>query len=335
MTHRIALFLTCLVFAGSALADEAIFSRSVQVGGDVDITRPVDGSLLVAAGRVRIEAPVRGSLHVVGGKVDLGNAAAISGDASIAGGDITVNGPIEGDLHAAGAEVAIDAPVGGDVSIAAGTLDLGPDVRIAGKLTFRGEEIRRDPAAQVAGGIEHIGHGARAYRHPHRRTLAERFSTGWFWTAGLMILAALIAGALPGASQRMALALRERPWLAALLGLVALTTIPVAAVLVMITIIGIPIGLLALAGYAILLLVGYVGFAVVAGALLLERMKPAGVARTGWRVAAAVLAMLALAILARLPFVGGLVALVALVVGVGIIVTALFRPSRPADTLAA
>jgi len=146
-----------------------------------------------------------------------------------------------------------------------------------------------------------------------------------------MVLAALIAAALPGASQRMAQELRDRPWITPLLGLVALTTVPVAAVLLMITVIGIPLGVLAVIGYAALLLVGYVWVAVVVGGMLLDRVKPETAARTAWRVGAAVLAMLSMAILGRVPFVGHLVMLVALVVGVGMIVAVAFRHSTPVE----
>jgi hypothetical protein len=133
----------------------------------------------------------------------------------------------------------------------------------------------------------------------------------------------------------MASELRERPWITPLVGLLAFTSIPVAAVLVMITVIGIPLGLLALFGYAALLLVGYVWVAVVVGGMLLERVKPETVTSTAWHVGAAVLAMLVLALLVRVPFLGGLVKFSALVIGVGMIVSAIFRRLRPAEGAAA
>ncbi len=331
MTRRIALLLACLAFAGAAAADESVFSRSVIVGGNVNLSQPVDGPVHVAGGTVTIEAPVEGNVSAAGGRIDVAPAGAISGDASFAGGVIHVKGAVKGDLRAAGGLVTIDSAVGGDVSAAAGTLELGPHARIAGKLTFRGDELKRDAAAQVGGEVEHRRAGTHRNWHRHERTLAERFTHGWLWTAGLMVLAALIAAALPDVSQRMAQELRARPWLTPLLGLVALTTIPIAAVLLMLTIIGIPIGLLAIIGYGALLLIGYVWLAVVVGGMLLDRVSPETAALTMWRAGAAVLAMLVLAILARLPFLGGLVAFVALVVGVGMIVTVVFRKSPPAE----
>lgn len=328
MSHRIALLLSCLLaLAGNAAAEEAHLSRSTWIGGSVGITQATEGPVLAVGGTVTVNAPVNGNVRMAGGTVEVGSAAAISGDASLAGGTVTVDGSIKGNLRAAGGQVRINGPVAGDASIAAGTLELGPDARIDGKLVFRGEDLRRDPAAQVTGGVEQRQGRTRA----HTRTAAERFARGWIWTAGLMVLAALIAAALPGPSRRMAQELRERPWITPLLGLVALTSIPIAAVLIMITVIGIPIAVLALIGYAALLLVGYVWLAVVVGGMLLDRVRPETAALTAWRAGAAVLAMLALAILARVPFVGHLVGLAALVVGVGMIVAVVFRHSRGAE----
>ena len=305
--RRLVLVLSCLAFAGAAAAS----NDSVQVGGHIDISQPVEGSLTALGGRINVDAPV-------------------SGDASLAGGSITVNAPVTEDLHAAGGHIKINAAVGGDVSVAGGKLELGPEARITGKLSFRGGELKRDPAAQVTGGVDYRPGIKREHREHVERTPFSGYTRGWLWTLGLAVLAALIAAGLPGPSKRMADELRQRPWLTTLVGLVALTTIPVAAVLVMVTIIGIPIGLLAMALYAALLLVGYVWLAVVMGGLLLDRVKPETAAVTAWRAGAAVLAVLVLALFTRLPFVGGFFVLVALVVGVGMVIAAVMRKNEPA-----
>ncbi|HUI98867.1 MAG TPA: polymer-forming cytoskeletal protein [Usitatibacter sp.] len=327
MTHRIALLLLGLALATCAAAAEIPAGQSMWIGGDVDISRPVEGRLVAVGGSVTVKAPVHGDVRAAGGDVHLDSTATITGDVALAGGRITLDGPIQGNLRAAGGHVEIDGPVTGDASVAAGTLELGPAARIEGSLVFHGGELHRDPAAQVIGGIEQAPHRWRV----HERLRSEPFLHGWIWTAGLLVLAALIAAALPDASRRMAQELRERPWITPLLGLLALTSIPIGALLLIVTIIGIPVAVLALIGYVALLLLAYAWVAVVAGGMLLDRVKPEIAARTAWRVWAAVLAMLVLAILAHAPFVGGLVKLAALVVGVGMIVAAIFRQSQPAQ----
>lgn len=331
MTRPIVLLLSCLVFSLVAGAAESRAGQTVRLGGKVEISEPVQGSAIAAGGHVRLNAPVAASARMAGGRVEVGRDAVVGEDASVAGGSVDVNGTITRNLHAAGGHVSIDGAVGGDVSVAAGKLDLGPNARIGGKLTFHGGELNRDAAAQIAGAVEHN----RGRMHTREYGVGERFMRGWIWTLGLVLLAAIIAGALPGPTARLAGELRARPWTALLLGVLAITSIPIAAVLIMVTIIGIPIGLIALLGYAVLLLVGYVWLTVVLGGLLLERFSAETATRTAWRVGAAVLAMLALALLVRVPIAGTLVKFVALAGGVGMIVAAIYhRTARPTATAA-
>ena len=312
MFRALALFIACIGLAAPVHAGLRVGGSSNFVGGSVDIDEAVDGDVHAAAGNIRLDAPV-------------------SGSARLAGGNVVVQGAIQRDLKAAGGNVTIDGPVGGDASVAAGTLRLGPNARIGGELRFRGGTLERDEAAQVAGGIRHRASRERGREHDYAPFGSAKGR--WIWTAGLtaglMLLAAILAATLPGPSERMMQSLREQPWMAPLLGFIGLTAIPVAAVLVMITIIGIPIGLMALLAYAALLLAGYVSAAVVIGGLLLGRFKAEAVGLATWRAGAAVLAMLSLALLARIPYLGGLVQFAALLVGVGLVAALFHRRSPP------
>lgn len=328
MKRRLGMFLACAGLALGAGADDSIGGPSGFVGGSVVIDEAVAGGVRGVGGNVTVNAPVAGSARLAAGRVEIGPAGAIASDASIAAGNVVVKGSVQGNLQVAAGHVTLDGPVGGDASIAAGSLDLGPNARIGGKLRFRGGGLNQDAGAMVAGGIDH----RTGPRHDTYRV--GRHAPGWIWTLGLMVLAAIVAAALPGPSARMAAELRARPWMAPLMGFIAITCIPVAAVLVMITIIGIPLGILALLGYAALLLVGYVTAAVVAGGLLLGHFKADAVGMAIWRAGAAVAAMLALALLARIPHLGGLFVFLALVVGVGLIVAVTLRREPPAAAAA-
>jgi len=302
-THLASIAFAAALALPAAAQEAIVFGKSVYVGGKVEITEPVEGNVHAAGGEITLAAPVSGRAHLAGGKIN-------------------VNGAVAGDLRAAGGQVVIDSAIGGDASVAAGSLELGPHARIAGKLEFRGGELKQDPEAKVLGGVERRSMHS---RHAHEMGPFGRFAVGWLWTVGLMVMAAIIAAALPGPTRRMTKELREHPWTAPLIGFIALTCIPIAAVLIMITIVGIPIGILALLGYAALLMVGYVWLSVVVGGLLLDRFRADVASQVAWRVGAAVIAMLVLALLARVPFLGGFVAFAALIAGVGMVVSGIFR----------
>ncbi|MGE5615735.1 MAG: hypothetical protein ACM3X5_02355 [Bacillota bacterium] len=338
MGKRFAMVLAALAFAVSAAAEDAPGTSAEEVvahgsdrvalGASVDIDEAVERNVFGAGGRVILNAPVGGKVRLAGGHVEIGPNAVVARDAALAGGDIVIGGTIKGDLKVAGGKVRLDGVVGGDVTAGAGTLELGPNAKIGGRLKYRAEDFERDPAATVAGGITKMRrhYGANWNFEPLGRRTGH-----WLWRMGLVLLAGLIAGALPGPSRRMADERRARPALTPLLGFVALFCIPIASILVMLTIIGIPFGLLALIGYFALLIVGYVCSMVVVSGLLLEHFKKEVAEDLWWRVGAAAAAMLVLAVVARIPVLGGMIAFVALIVGVGLIAgVAIHRAPKPA-----
>jgi hypothetical protein len=102
-----------------------------------------------------------------------------------------------------------------------------------------------------------------------------------------------------------------------LLGFIALVCIPVAALILMFTLIGVPLALLLIALYLALLLVGYVSTGIGLGAWALARIRSERTEATWWRIGFAVLGVLAISLLGRLPYVGGLVVFAGLLIGLG------------------
>lgn len=328
------------VSGATVQVESAVTGDLVGVAGDIEVGADVTGDAMVAGGSVRVRGPVGGDLYAAGGNVlvagavggnariaggsaELGSQGSVAGDLSIAGGDVEIRGPVKGDVHAAGGTVLIDSAVGGDVAVLSGDLELGPNARIAGQLRYTGPEMQRHPDAQVAGAVRHETRGER-----HRIERNERHSSsggGWFWTVGLIALAALLAAAFPAMTRRFGTELRTHPGLAFAFGFAALVLVPIFALLLVITIIGAPLALVVVLLYFLLLLVGYAAVAVVVGDAVLARFKAEAAPLLGWRVGAAMLAMLAIAVLGRIPFVGGIVVFAVLLAGIGAIVMSL-RP---------
>jgi hypothetical protein len=152
-------------------------------------------------------------------------------------------------------------------------------------------------------------------------------------TAGLVLTAIVLVAALPGFTTRVANTLQTRAAMSLLMGFAALVCIPVAAVVLLVTVIGIPLAVIAVLLYLVLLLAGYTMTGVTVGDWLLQRYRAANAGRVGWRILAAALAVLVIALLGRVPWIGGLVSFVALVAGMGALVMQVRR--RPAGVAAA
>jgi cytoskeletal protein CcmA (bactofilin family) len=290
---------------------------AVLSGGEVRLNSNVAQGLYMAGGRVWVNGNVGRNVRVAGGQVEQGTKSIIDGNLSVGGGKVRLMGQVKGYVQAAGGEVFIDSVVGGDVEARSGQVTLGPNARIIGKLRYASREaIKRDPAAQVTGGVDQIA-VAGGWPLPEDVERGMGRSGGWIWTIGLLLVAGVLVAAFPGFYTRVATTWRERFPMSLLLGFVMLVCIPVAAVLFFITIIGVPLGLLTLASYFMLLIVGYVNSGIALGAWAATRWSKAPATGRAWRAGAAMLGVLAVGLLARLPWAGGVVMLVALLAGLG------------------
>ena len=325
------------ILAGErALASASVAGDLIIAGGEVIVVTPVGGDLLAAGGDVRVDADagqdlytaggrvalnakVKRNARIAGGKLEIGSQADIAGNATLAGGEVTVLGDVQGQLAVAGGRIYLNGHVTGNVDASGGEIELGPQARIDGNLTYRSPvELKRSPGADVRGTI---------VREPGDMPWGEQASEGLrivsalllIWTLGLMIVAVAFMAALPKFTVRMVDMARARPGMILLLGFVVLVTVPAAALLLLITGIGIPLALLLMAGYLATLMLGYVSAGVVLGQMGLRRLGAARSEKPGWRMASASLALLILTLLAAIPVLGWLVWFVALTGGIGVL----------------
>ena len=319
--------------AGGTVTEVApVAGDLIAAGGSVDVDTDVAGGVVAAGGKVRIGGSVGQSVHAAGGQLSLvggggghpprprgalgeGPDAHKARPRGAAAGRIAVRGAVDGHLSAGAGNLLIDAPIGGDVEAAAGTLELGPNARIGGTLRYRSTEpLKRDPAAQVAGEIVRIGPDPAQWSSEARQV---RRGAGLFWTTGLMLLAALLVAVTPRLSASVSESLRGRPGFSLVLGFVVLVCTPIATVLLLVTIIGVPLALLVLFAWLALLPVAWASTGVAVGDWFLARAASARGERTRWRVVAAVLGVLLLALASRVPWFGGWIGFAALIVGLG------------------
>ncbi|HEY0877379.1 MAG TPA: polymer-forming cytoskeletal protein [Zeimonas sp.] len=302
--------------AGSVDVDAAVAGDAVVAGGTVRLGADVGDSVYAAGGRLSLVGHVQNNARLAGGQVQVEPDARIGGNLTVTAGRIELRGATDGSVGAAGGHVLIDAPIGGDVEVAAGSIELGPKARIAGDFRYRSSEaLQRDPGAQVSGTVERLGpEFAEESEERPMRWVGTVFAV--LWTIGLTLLAAIVVALVPRASASISQALRERPGFALLLGFVVLVCTPIAVVLSFVTVIGIPLGLLALLVYLMLLPLAWIAAAIGIGDWFAAQLPSSGNA-VAPRVVAAALAVVLLAFLARVPWVGGWIAFVAMMAGLG------------------
>ena len=147
----------------------------------------------------------------------------------------------------------VNAPVDGDVVAVLGNVELGPNANIRGDVVVVGGVLTRDPAARVRGAIQQVMSvpagtltGLRAWFDNSlrfARPLAFGSGLGWAWTIALGFLAlyAFIAVMLREPVDRCVTTLQNYPGQTALASFLAILLMPLALMVLVFTIVGVPI----------------------------------------------------------------------------------------------
>lgn len=310
---------------GKVILDREVKGDASLAGGSIEVSAAVGDDLRAVGGDVNIAGAVGGELIAAGGNVTLASAARVGRGASFLAGVLTVDGTVAGPIEANAQRVVINGAVGGDVELRAAEIELGPNANIAGSLRYTSPgEMRRAPGASVAGAVQRqepvaMPHDSSPGHRWQRRMELDRPSwMGWGLTyMALLACAGVLLLVLPGYSNRAAEAIGRTPWLALLVGFGALVGIPAFAGLLFISLLGIPVGILVLAVYPALLLLGYlIGVLFVTRrALVAARAQPAPsyVVTMGFFA----VCLLLVALMGRLPFVGALLMALIAMFGLG------------------
>ena len=302
-----------LIAAGQeTILDSSVAGDAVLAGGTVRVNGMVSQNVFAAGGQVYVNGSVARNARLAGGQVEIAPSAHIDGNVSIATGEARVNGTISGYLQAVGGRLYINGPVGGDVEVSGSQIELGPETRISGKLRYRtAGQLKRDPAAQVAGGIEQLPLSQAGFGRGFGRTFF------WIWTLGLMLVVTILIPLVPTFFTDVSQTLQTRPGASGLLGLGTLFLVPVASVFMLATVLGVPLALLSMTVFFALLMVSYVAAGAAIGDWFLKRLQPAQAGVLRWKIGAAIGGILLLALISEVPFLGPLAVFATFLMGIG------------------
>jgi cytoskeletal protein CcmA (bactofilin family) len=287
---------------GTVLVTGAVGADALVAGGNLSVLAPVADDLRIAGGNVTVQGRVGGDLVMAGGQVSVGGAG-IAGDAAIAGGSIAVEAPVGGTLRIAGGDVIIDSAISGDVSIRARSLTLGSHAVINGALAYTADsELAMKDGAVVNG---EVAYTPRPAHETNVRTVAALVSAWIFGKFLILLVCALLLGLVFARySRELVRSAAERPLLELGRGLLVIAAMPVLSVILLMTFVGIPFGVIGLLGFVILLVFSWVVAPVLLGSFLYR-----WIARGGWLVdwKTILLGVFVYSLLAFVPVLGWLV----------------------------
>ena len=319
------------LFAGVAVADQRAGDTVIVEEGET-----VTGGLQATGGTVVVRGTVEGDLEAFAGTVEIAESGTVTGDVRAVGGSIRIAGRVEGDAQLAGGTVVItqsavvtedvevaagsftlDGTIQGSVRVGAGTITLGPQAVVEGDLVYDGELTRAEGSA-VGGQVREDSDLGVTFGPP---AVASWMVTLYSLLVTLLV-GALLLLALSGTSATVADETANSPLRTAGLGLLVLVGVPLAIVVLFLTVVGIPIALVVAILYALLLWLAFIWGQYAVGAWLL------GLADREHRWLALVVGVLVVFLLGLVPILGGIVAFVVLLFGLGGVAVAAYRGGR-------
>jgi cytoskeletal protein CcmA (bactofilin family) len=309
--------------AGNTITVNGIVNGSVMAAGRiVNINGDITHAVRAVGETININGDVGGDLMAGCGKMNIASTARIGGDL-LFGADIAIiDGPIEGDIKGSGREVTISNGVNGNVELEVERLTVLPTANIGGDLNYTcSEEADIQSGAQIVGATTHTLPGV-------KKDWAKVFPFVLFFgvlAKVLNFLMALVTGVViifiaPKRLMSIAEAIGNRPGPSAGWGALIVFVAPIAAALVCLTIIGIPVGLIALVLYGIALYVAQIPVGLLIGRLIIGRFRV--VEGKATMIGALALGLAILKLLSLIPYFGFVVGLAVVIFGLGAVVAA-------------
>jgi cytoskeletal protein CcmA (bactofilin family) len=314
-----------LVAAGGTINIRQLVKGDVIIaGGSVNVSGRVGDDVRAAGGTITIGGPVGGEVVAVGGTVTLTPEARVDGRTWLSGGRVVMAGRIGRELKVAAAEVSVTGDVEGDMQIAARTIEILSTARIKGDLVYTSEKPARiDPGAQIRGRVTYTKSGLT--QRARRIGLIVIALVRIALLVGVIVCGVALLLLFPGFAIPAARTIRSDPWKSLGLGFLVLIGTPIVGIVLVMTIIGIPVGLALGAFYMVALLLGYLTAAVFLGDQGARLVGRGPELPTGPRVLSLVLSLVALALVRLIPVLGGIVTLLAVVTGLGAVSHHAFR----------
>ncbi len=319
-----------LVAGGMVIVTGSVAKDLMAAGGNLNLAGSVGEDLRVAGGTVTISGTINGELVVTGGQVQILSGAIINGDVLALGGQLTIDGAVKGKIRAFGGKISVDGTIAGGIDATANEeLRIGSHANIKNGIAYKSpKEAVIEQGSTIAGDVAFTKATWGAKRDTSKRSGLYAFLGIWLI---LKLLMALTAGLVlfflaPRASHEVVKNAFIGFWGAVARGFIILVVFPPAIILSLITVIGIPIGVVATFGYINLIIVSSVFAGILFGSFLIKHIFRKGEYGLSWKTVVA--GIVALALVTLVPIVGWIICFVFFLASLGTVAPLMYRQAK-------
>ncbi len=314
-----------LVAGGGTVLVSGMVSQDVlAAGGNINISGVVRDDVRVAGGTVLVQGTISDDLVIAGGQVTLVSGSSVGGDLLAAGGMVSVGGVVNGDVRIAGGQVVIRDVVKGNVHILADNVTIAKTAVINGSLTYRSaNEAQIEPGAQIKGEVDfQKATRVRPFSGPAKGIGVGLLAGLWSIAhitkfLSLLVLALLFIVVYGRIAETIVTKGVRSFWKNLGLGFLALIMTPITAIILFVTIVGMPLGFVLLLGYIVWLILAWVISPVIFGSIVYRAVTKRATPEVHWK--SVLVGCVSLFVIGLIPVVGWLIQFGVMLVAMGVL----------------
>jgi hypothetical protein len=315
--NRILLHSLAAVLLIAIFLPQGAFAFEMISGDLVLINEPVDDMIFGSAGIIEINAPVRGAI-IAAGSVYIN--APIYGDVSVIAGEVIVNSEIYGNLAVAGGKVMVKGHVDQNAFIVGANILFYPNATVGKDIFVAGGSVKNEGA--ILGSLtlssgDLINEGYVGELDIQENAMAARLdmlsnAINILLMSGFLILGIFLLFIFPSSYRGADKEIRKSPLKVTLIGFLMIFASPFVILLFLMSLIGIPLAFILGVSFLISMMAAlfFVAYSIGHYMMDLHGIHIGGV----WGF---ILGLLALNLLFRLPYIGGILVLLTLCLGAG------------------
>ncbi len=226
---------------GNIVVDGTVNGDVLAAGGNIEINGRVAGDVRSLGGNIEVNGTIGRNLTAAAGNISVDEEASVSGSAVFGAGNVEVAGTVGGNIVGGVGSLLVQNTVGGNIYTGVGQLQMDDGASVAGEVLYwSDQDALVDQNASISGALERRETPARADEQETRSFLN---SFKLFSLLSIIAIGLLILRFFPGILEAGARTLEKKPWASLGFGFLKLFLEPIVAVLLLMTVVGIPLGI--------------------------------------------------------------------------------------------
>ncbi len=313
----------------SVVINGTINGDVITAGNSVRINGNVLGDVRAAANTIDINGQIGGNLTGVANSISLREPSNIKRDALLFGNTVEFLGNVDGQALGSANQMNLNGHINGDIRVwNVEKLVVGPAAVINGMVTYNSANPAQIDVQAKVGKMTQLSPPIQPERNVPQRGMSW-LGILWVWLAGILIWGAFYL-IFPRLFPRIAKTALNAPWPTLGWGFLAMLLIPLAALVFMLTIIGIPLMFILIFAFIITLCLSKILVADLVSRYLVSRFKWE---KQGSFLATFIITFLALIVITKLPILSFFLNVIIASMALGMLILTIYHLRGESDEI--